>query len=474
MEQYNKNLDRTIELLKKLSAQNSLKQLIDTLKTALEQQKDINNELKDWQTNKKDNVDKNYLDKKINETEEISKHIENELKNLDKNKSADDEKFNSALEDIQKLFDDQKIMDKLAELKKHISANNKNKSFQSSKNLYANFSDMKKSLENMLDMILKQKNLIKKITYIIHRSIRVTEDLKDLVHSIEKFQGKNKEKNLEHARRMYFIENELNRIAFTGEEIANDTPVIAAHFYIPFKKISSNIKQFNEPLFKKGSQTSVPLLKSHLAELNYQSSLWVSLLETIIRAKKQGGQGEGMPANLDDFFKQLEQIAKQQQQINNKTGMMPNLTPSTSSLQQYMRQMANDQRILSEALSKLAKQLEGQERVLGDLNDIAAQMEKAAASLDNHQVTSELKMRQKQIHTRLLEAQRSLHKRGKSDKRESASGETPEQAVSPDKIDKDLIQRKLENILRKGSSVYIPEDYVEMVKEYFRLLMESK
>ncbi|MCD6460893.1 hypothetical protein J7L67_09560 [bacterium] len=474
MEQYNKNLDRTMELLKKLSVQNSIKQLLDTLKKAMEQQKEINRKLYNRKDNNMDKIDKNYFDKKIKDTEKIAEHIKNELKNIADNQSINDDNFRSAIKETQKLFKDQNIMDKLAELKKYMGSNNKNKSFQAGKMIYANFSSMKTSLENLLDMLLRQKNLIKNITYIIHRSIRVTRDLNELINDIEKSQGKNVQKNLQHAEEMFFIENELNRISDKGAEAAKESPIIAPAFYNPFRKISSDIKRFNEPLFKKGSQTSVPLLKTHLSELNLLSMQWVSLLETIIRAKQQGGKREGLPSSLEDFFKQLEELAKKQEKINNKTSMIPNLIPSTPSLQQYIQQLANEQRILSEALSKLTKQLGGQKRVLGSLNDIVAQMEKASRLLNSQQITGELKTRQKQILTRLLDAQKSLRKRDKSEKRKSVPGQITKKTDSPTEIDKDIIKRKLENIIRQGNSAYIPEDYIEMVKEYFRLLMESK
>jgi uncharacterized phage infection (PIP) family protein YhgE len=175
---------------------------------------------------------------------------------------------------------------------------------------------------------------------------------------------------------------------------------------------------------------------------------------------------------MDDFFSKLQNMADKQSDINKKTDTARSMGQGNPDISSYLQQLAMEQHILSQALSKLQQGVTADKRILGDLNNVARQMEKAARQIRENDLGTTLKERQQKILTRMLEAEKSIRTRDKSKKRIWEKPTHYDQASQPDKIDQKWLKSRLKRVARRGLQSYVPTDYREMVDAYFQSLME--
>ena len=153
-----------------------------------------------------------------------------------------------------------------------------------------------------------------------------------------------------------------------------------------------------------------------------------------------------------------------------------------------MEQMANakriaaQQRALGQALQQMAEEMESsgtgaEDNFLGDLSGIAKAMENVAEDFEVAQIRRKTIQRQQEILSRMLEAQHSLRKRDKEEKRKAKTAEQFLEKETPqalpefwDQIDEDDLDKALSRALNERFS----PDYQEIIREYFHQLKKGK
>ena len=209
--------------------------------------------------------------------------------------------------------------------------------------------------------------------------------------------------------------------------------------------------------------------RAAMSHLNELALLLADVLEQLQNQQQQNGQGSG-----EGTPQQMQQIGKQQQQLNQRIQQMLNesagerLSPDQG---RRMRQMAEQQERLRRQLQR-AREGAGSgldPNARSNMQRIEDQMREAAEQLRRERADPRLAPRQQQILEKLLETERSVNQRGKEERREGQAGQAriPPPAAPPrvprpaDRVRGDLI-RALE-------SGYAP-DYQELIKRYFERL----
>jgi chromosome segregation ATPase len=192
----------------------------------------------------------------------------------------------------------------------------------------------------------------------------------------------------------------------------------------------------------------------------------------------QNQQGGGSGSSMQKMMQKLKQTSGQQQKLNSQIQKHLNdvqgkrLSPSQ---QQRRKELARQQRRIKQQLQNMDVGSEARQKLLGDLQKIAEQMEKSAEELEQGQRPSrDLLDRQQQILTRLLNAQSSLRTQGKKKKRTGQSADEDAQRKSPGRLpsadDTDQLRRDLIRALEMGYS----SDYEALIKRYFDLLRTNE
>ncbi len=135
---------------------------------------------------------------------------------------------------------------------------------------------------------------------------------------------------------------------------------------------------------------------------------------------------QGNASGMDFYMQQLQQMAGQQQQLNQGMQQMGMDGSPSQSLIDQMAKMAARQQALRRSLKGLQQSMEegGQgKRMMGDLDRIAKDMEDVINQMRKNNVNRQTMMRQEQILQRLLDASRSATSRDYKKERESKSGQ---------------------------------------------------
>lgn len=212
--------------------------------------------------------------------------------------------------------------------------------------------------------------------------------------------------------------------------------------------------------------------KTSMMHLNELALLLSNLLEQL---QEQQGSGSGM--SMQQMLQQLQQMSGQQQKLNKQIQQHLNqqqgerLSPGEGDRRQ---DLVEQQRRIKQQLEEMNVGSEARDRIMGDLEKIAEQMEQTAQDFERGRHSRELIERQQQILTRLLNAQQSLRTQGKEEQRQGQESEENYEQQSPGELPApeaaDQLHRDLIRALEMGYS----SDYEELIKRYFELLQENE
>lgn len=470
MQEYRANLERTIELLKNLSLQHQVQELSNAVNAALDAQENLDNLLQEW--NEQPVAQHDAAQRQAESLDSLLASLNEGLDNLSADAAGARQEITDAINDLKEKYGDEQLRDALERMQSAMQQSQPGAAREQCSMMSGSLSAMSAALQNLLSALAMNAFMRNHIVDVIGRTLRMSNELHEVARVMERTKGKNAEQNIVQAQKMYFIEQELKRIAQLGKELGEESILIEPPYYDDLLNAADTLSHNNERVFKKGDQTVIPIINDTVVVIQQVAHKWVMLLETL-NAMQQSGSGQGqMPADLQDFFDQLNQMAHTQQKLNEQTQAAMGQTPGMS-MQQYMQQLATEQRMLSQALSSLQNKYGQDKRIIGDLGKLASEMQQAANQIEAQQLGSELIERQQQILTRLLEAQRSARKRDKSNKREAQTAE--DSAVeSPAALDESLLQPTFDRPVTTGPALMLPGEYKELVDDYFMLLRRNK
>ncbi|MCB1195265.1 hypothetical protein KDK77_03685 [bacterium] len=468
METYNEQLDRTLSLLKQLSIENKLQEMFEATRSMLENQDMLSEHLDNTapQTSRLDTI--------LTEQNQSLEYLQQSMNDLSEQMKETDENVSEQFNELKELFDNEGLAEQLKELASMIRQNNRQAAHSQSASFKSGVQKLNAGIDSLLKTMKEQRNMLLKISFIISRIMRMKEELHRLSVAIEQHHGKNKIRNIEHAKQLFFIQTELKRIGSAASVLGKNSTIVSPDYYRDFFDAADRLGEYNEKVFKKGDMKSLQAIDIAQTMLNRSAIKWIRLLEMIQRFQQQSGDGQGMPQpDMERFFNQLNQLANQQGALNKQTAQIPGMMPSMhQQMGQYMHRLAAQQKMLADALAGLNQSYATGQRVLGDLNQIQRAMEEAAASLSIGDVSPELIERQQQIHTRLLEAEKSLRTREKSEERESKPAEQLKDTDSPKELEHALLERIRQKVMNRSERGYVPPHYRKMVEDYFLRLIE--
>jgi hypothetical protein len=208
-------------------------------------------------------------------------------------------------------------------------------------------------------------------------------------------------------------------------------------------------------------------------------------MQNASKKMKPGGKGKRMS---------LQQLSKMQQQLNQnmqkareqmqregqQPGRQPGQQPRNSNqdgsgqLSEQLARMAREQQMIRQALQEINQdQNKDGKNGLGNLDQLAKDMEQSETDLVNKKIQQETLIRQQNILTKLLDAEKSERERDEDNKRESKEGKdmTPDYKIVLEQY-KRIKQRETE--LLKTVPPSLNSFYKIKVGDYFKSLNSGK
>jgi len=275
-----------------------------------------------------------------------------------------------------------------------------------------------------------------------------------------------------YAREQKTLSDGLKTVADSLESIASRVPQMSQKVQEKTGNALRAMETATTALDERKSGKATGHQKTSMKHLNELALLLSELLE-----KLQNQQGSGSGMSMQQMMQKLQQMSGQQQKLNKQIQKhLNNVQGERLSKEEAQRQkeLAKQQRQIKKQLEDMDVGSEARKQIMGDLKKIEEQMEKTADQLEQGRHSRDLVEQQKQILTRLLNAQKSLRTQGKEKQRRGQEAEDEYEqrppGALPDTEKADQLRRDFIRALEMG---YSP-DYEELIKRYFELLQQQQ
>ena len=180
--------------------------------------------------------------------------------------------------------------------------------------------------------------------------------------------------------------------------------------------------------------------------------------------------GNGLP-NLSKMQKQLSDKISQMADMMKKQGEKQGQgQQGKNGMSKEFAEMAAQQAQMRKELEKInSEQNKDGKNGLGDLGKAIQQMEQNETDLVNKRITTEMQRRQQEILTRLLEAEKAEKERGEKPERESNTGKDQDRKMPPS-LEEYLKQKQVEVDWYKTVPPALKPYYKALAEKYFKTI----
>ncbi len=467
LEQVEKDLDRYLEIFKRLQAEQKLDEIQNRMSQLFEQKKSLNDKVSALENN----VDPSTLERYSQEEQRNLDEFKNILSLMDEasdlvkpfSESSSEEiaelinsgltkKIENNLEQSMQSLSNQEIDN--AQISSHSSLEDLEIFMQQMINLEQNFQQ-----ETISEMTEKFQALMQDILYLSSQE----EQLKSEVNQ----SSRNSPRLREFAGRQQLLQDQLQSIANEMIKLSNETFAITPDIGRGIGKTNAGMQEAKIKLTERNLNKAGKSQDLAMEGLNETA---LSLYNSIKDIQKSGSA-----SGFQQFLEMMQQMVGKQQGVNQQ-GMQLGLGQMAAAQQQMMKQMLKDQKDIRKSLEQLMNEMRhSNQKGIGELGGITKEMDEVIKDLQKKQFNRKTQERQQRILSRMLDSQTSLTQRGQKEERKSTSALSTKTFEGPSGLPADLGQREsialraLNNAMNAGYA----REYQAMIKHYFNSLSKK-
>lgn len=473
-QQLEKELDRMLELLKKLEFEQKVEETIKKLDDLAKEQDNLAEQSKDKNADsEKIKEEQNKLNEKFDKLkddlqslQEMSNELQNKEDFTDLMKSADDvsDEQQKAGENLdkknnQKASENQKKgAQKMQEMSQELSSMKSSMDMQA---MEEDLESLRRLLENLIKLSFNQEQLIydfKNVTVntprylsLIQQQFKLVDDTKLVEDSLFAL-----------AKRVFQIES------FITDELAGIKRNLSKTMDLLEERRVPNAA-VNQQFTMTGFNNLALMLSEAMEQMQQQMADQMEGDQMCQNPGNKPGKKAGKIPGLKQLQQQLNDQMNQLSEMM-KEGSSPG---SKQGMSKQMAEMAAKQQQIRKALEELNNLENKDGGSLGNLQEIIDKMDKTETDLVNKQLTNELLKRQQEIMTRLLEAENAEKQRDEKEERES---NTAKQFSSqpPPSLEEYLRKREASVELYKALPPSLKPYYRSISEKYFRNLSNNQ
>jgi hypothetical protein len=412
-----KELDRMLELYKKLDFEQKLNQSVNQLNQLAEEQKQLADKTQQNGNNNQDlqkqqqNLNNNFqeIKKSLDELEKTNEQngSKQQFENPEKEKQAIDEQMKQGTESLQKNNRQQasKAQQQAAKQMQQLASKLEQKEAegQDSQNS-VDARELRELLKSLVNSSFTQEKIMQQLRSTNPSDpgyVKLAQTQKDIKDNLKTAEDS-----------LYALSKRVPQIQSTVN-----------------KEITSVNSQIDKALENLGERKTAEANRNQqfaMTSMNNLALLLSEALDQLQKAMNKGGKGKGKQQQPS-----ISQLSKMQQQLNQNMQMAREQMKQQGNKQQQgkdgkqgmseqLARMARQQQTIRQALQQISRESnkDGNGK-LGNLDKISKEMEQTENDLVNRRITEEALKRQQQIQTRLLEAEKADQQREKDQKRES-------------------------------------------------------
>ncbi|MCD6418777.1 hypothetical protein J7M00_08355 [bacterium] len=458
-----KKLDRTLELLKRIQTEMKLDELKNMAKRLKELQDKINEGLKSGEDMEKLQRMESEAKNQLGKMEKQAKELAEQMKQFEDMPSEEMEKLAQELEKQNLPEEAQNAINQMK------SGNRKGarKSGQKISSQLEKMAQQMEGLQQQMNSALKQE-----LTMDIQRTVRellyISQELEDLQSAADV--RRERDEIIALAEKQEELRTVLRQSLARVGEMSGKTFLLPPAIASKLAQADANMSGAAYEL-SQGHRRSATIKQSDaLGGINSAAEMLLRTMNSMCQSSSSSG--------MEKLMQMMKSMCNKQGQINEQTipmmGACNNPGGMTPEQMAAASRLAAEQEALRKTIDEMRKEFEQHSNLLGKMEGIAEDMKKVEQDLRNFNVNERTLKRQDRILSRMLDAQKSLHKREFTEKRRSRTGKDVVRK-SPDQLPEDLGERR--NILQQSllqilSNPY-PRQYQEQVRKYFRALEKN-
>jgi hypothetical protein len=515
-EEMEKELDRMLELFKKMEVEKAMEDAVSELDSLAKEQEDLSKEAEenakkdeDADKDNKDGDDKKGDDKKGDDKdgdkkdgddkkkmsqeemekkqEEINKKFDEIMKKVEEAKEKNEDLENPMDMDSEEMDEQQKdVQENLQNSSEQLQKKKNKKASKSQKNAAEKMKEMSKEMKEMMKMneMEQMKEDVKSMRQLLENLVDMSFDQEDLIEEVNVTIA-NTPTYVRLVQKQDKIKDDFRHIEDSLQALSKRVYQIEAFVTEKVTAVKKTLKKSVETLEERQKRTAVVQQQYTMTGVNdlalmlneamdqMQQQMAQQMPGTQVCEKpgqgKPGGQGEGKGKDgkkpgMGGMRQMQEQLNKQMEKMKEmmKQGKMPG--------GKQFAQMAAKQAAIRKAMQDAKKK--GQKKGKGggkELQEMIDAMDKVETDLVNKRLPNDMQKRQKDILTRLLQAENAERERELDEKREA---ERPEKYVPkmPPALEEYLKKRQGQVEMFKTVSPSLKPYYKNLVEKYFRAL----
>lgn len=471
-ENFKKSLEKTMELLNKILAEQKFGELTQKLDDITKQQDALKEETKKSDLNENNKSDE--LAQKQDDIKNQTKDFQEQMKQLNESmKKVGDKQLSK---EMQKMLEE--MMKKMLEQKMQKSSENlqnsqKQQSDKSQEELSKDLNELNDQMQQMLANMLERENqkMMAKMQEFLDRIKEMSKKQGELMEESEDLDKNSDSKEFENNKMQQDkLQNQLSNLTEEMMSLAEQmgmSPMMSKNLGDAFNEM----QKASEQLGKKEGPSA------NKSQGNAKESLdkAAERMEQMCKDGSKPGNGNKPSMSLQQLLQQLQQMIQRQQGLNQQMQGMPQNGNQGQMTQQQMAEMQRlsmEQQHIKESVQQMNEEFKKQaemdgKKLLGNLDQVQKDMNEIIKDLENNNITPETKKRQEKILSRMLDFQLSTREKDFEQKRESRPGKNfdrsspPEIVISKPNIINGINQDALE--LQKENYT---EDYEVLIQKY--------
>lgn len=466
-EAFQANLERTLELFKQVQLEQQMDQLVQQAKRLAENQEKISETLREPKNISPENQEQLKTDQQ--QQDELLSSLKRNLEQMLKKEQL--EKFQSAKENLEKAkseIDGKKLKEKLEQLEQKLSLQQMEQAGDQSQQLQRSFQQMQQSLSQAMQSLQQQnkQNVQKKMAVASRKMLKLSHEQEKIQRETTNASQLNDDIK-QMARKQAHLQDNLSKLLSDIIQISKETFFISPDLSKNMANAYNSMQKSLDDLSERRNAQAAGKQQSAMAALNRGLNSMQKSMQQM--AGSQSGTG------FEQFMEQLQQMAGAQGGLNDETlnfmdgqgkpgGQMP-------SGQGGGKAMAARQKAIQQAMQEMADGMGGRSDILGRLNEMGKDMDEIIQDMLANNVSRKTIDRQRQILSRMLDAQKSVREREFSKKRKAEQARKYF-AKDPGQIkdSENATLKQLQEALKKAMSEGYYSDYQKLIEAYFKEL----
>ncbi|MGC1241164.1 MAG: DUF4175 family protein [Chryseosolibacter sp.] len=383
-------------------------------------------------------------------TAEKLKELEQLGEELNKNEELPDEQ------------DSQEIQEEQSESKEMLDQNSPSKAKQPQKNAVEKMSQMQQQMEGMqssMMMEMEAQNL-ESLRQIIHGLVKLSFDQEGLMKEFNELQQNDPRFNTL-AQLQLKLKDDAKVLEDSLLALGKKDPMMGSFITKEVNELNNHIEKVIESNKERRRPQASSEMQLTMTSINNLALMLDDHFDMMMQ----------MMANAQPSMKKSKQkgqkpsLSQMQQQLNQKIEELKNGGKSGRQLSEELAEMAAEQERIRRALQEMQEKMKEEGQMPG--GELPGKMEQTEMDLVNKQLTDQLVERQKQILTRLLDAEKSMREQDMDDERKGETAKDYEKEI-PKAFEEYLRLKEKEVELLKTVPPKLYPYYKKEVNEYFK------